>query len=309
MVVFVNPCSAGRTALDKWRRIEPVLLKNHANFLVHEMNSEASTQQALERFLEKGETDFIAAGGDGTVNALLNLLLSFASEDERSRIRFGAIGLGSSNDFHKPLEKARIIEGRPCKIQTTLARPRDVGYLQYEADGRKRIRYFIVNASIGVSAEANRCFNEPNSALRFLKRASTPAAILYAALKTITTYRNIRIRGYSHESGYFATDLTSLGIYKSRHFSGDLRYPATLAADDGRLGVFLAQQMTRRELLNLFRTLAHDGDHQSPKTKMWTTDSLTVWADHPFDVEYDGEIVRTDSITFGILPRYLMVCP
>ena len=85
----------------------------------------------------KGERKFIAAGGDGTINYLLNEILSNPSKTIIDEIQIGAIGLGSSNDFHKPMYSSRLINGIPCKVDFTNTEERDIGCITYVHDGKK----------------------------------------------------------------------------------------------------------------------------------------------------------------------------
>src|SRR5262249_27239042 len=55
-----------------------------------------------------GRRHFVAAGGDGTVNLALNGLLAVRRRLglPRDALRLGALGIGSSNDFLKPVDVA-----------------------------------------------------------------------------------------------------------------------------------------------------------------------------------------------------------
>ena len=56
--------------------------------------------------LARGTRVFIAAGGDGTAHALLNALVDAPGRPPLDALALGAVGLGSSNDLHKPVRHA-----------------------------------------------------------------------------------------------------------------------------------------------------------------------------------------------------------
>ena len=162
MLIFLNPAAGGGRALDRWDGIAPRLASLNG-IQLHLLDGQADGLQVLIDAVQRGETEIVAAGGDGTVNAVLTMLMQPALRDNPGRLTFGAIGLGSSNDFHKPATDT--VEDCPCKLDFAHARLRDVGMLTAEVNGTRVYRYFISNASIGATADANREFNEPDRLL------------------------------------------------------------------------------------------------------------------------------------------------
>ncbi len=263
--------------------------------------------QVLLNALEHGETKIVAAGGDGTVNAVLTMLMDEQVRDAVDRVTFGAIGLGSSNDFHKPA--TATLEDCPCKLDFTHARLRDVGVLATNLRGAEVHYYFMSNASIGATADANREFNEPDRLLQDLKRYSTPAAILYAAVKTIARHRNVTAIIASSETGAIQVRLSNLGVVKNNHFSGNLRYDLPGRMDNGLLGVHLCHEMSGLELIHVLLALSTGRFRGLRKTRSWSSSSLSVWTARPMNVEFDGEIICTRSVRFTVLHNALKVCP
>jgi diacylglycerol kinase family enzyme len=274
---------------------------------VHLLEGHTNALQVLLDAVGHGEGRIVAAGGDGTVNAVLGMLMHERMRDALDQMTFGAVGLGSSNDFHKPATAA--LEGYPCKLDFPHARYRDVGMLSAEVDGKSVYRYFLSNASIGATADANREFNEPDRLLRELKHLFTPAAILYAALKTIARHRNVTAIIASPETGAIQVRLSNLGVVKNNYFSGNLRYDAPAQFDNGLFGVHLCHGMNTPELVHVLLALSSGRFSGLQKTRSWWTNALSVWTSKPMNVEFDGEILCTNSVRFGVLHNAMKVCP
>ena len=75
MVLFVNRYAAGGTGLQKLQIILPELNARLGHFRVCIMNGLDTTRRTIEREVFSGETRFVAAGGDGTVNFIANTLI------------------------------------------------------------------------------------------------------------------------------------------------------------------------------------------------------------------------------------------
>jgi len=309
MLLLINPYSAGGSAISKWKRIEHFVARSVPKMEIHSLDGKDRTSRLIGEALSAGETDFVAAGGDGTVNFTLNCLLDFAMPGQLAQLRLGAIGLGSSNDFHKPFRLHQVPSRISCKLDFSRSLLRDVGCLTYDTSEGSTSVYFLINASCGLTAEANSFFNNPDRFLRQLKRLNTPTAIVYAATKTILKYRNIPVHLDSGAGKDFTTPLTNLGVLKSPHFSGSLRYDTPNQLDSGQFIVTLCSDMTRWKVFHLFQSLSKGQFEHMAKTRSWGAQSLAISAEKPFAIEFDGEVTRTTTAKFTILPRHLKVCP
>ena len=263
----------------------------------------------IKQALDSGETDIVAAGGDGTVNRMLNTILMHATSHQVKNIRLGAIGLGSSNDFHKPFVPEQMFENVSCKVDFANARLRDVGTVSYVQEGNIQTRYFLVNASVGITADANRFFNTRSGVLRFLKQWHTPLAILYTALRITFSHKNIpaTIRFAGEED--LVVSLTNVGVLKNRHFSGNLFYDTETAYDDGNISVHVCHDMSRLALVRLLQAFSSGTFSKLQNTLSRQASEVSIAGNRPFAVEFDGEVIETSFVKFGILPRYLQVCP
>jgi diacylglycerol kinase family enzyme len=311
MIIAINAAAAGGSGFRKWKRVEESLRASNPPPEMFLLNGSASTARMIRSGLDRGETRFVAAGGDGTVNTLLNALLFISTPSQRRTLLLGAIGLGSSNDFHKPSIPGSMIDGVPARINFHDAPLRDIGTVSFETAGGFQTRYFIVNASIGITAEANLLFNRPGRVLEALKRTCTPAAILFAALKTIRSYRNIGITLRRPGRAERDLQLTNLALLKNPNVSGSFRYDAIIPPDDGLLHAYLFTGMNKPRLLRLLLALSKGltpPAMRGPGIESFNESSLIVAAARPFALEFDGEVVATSFAQFGVLHRHLRVC-
>ena len=308
MIVILNPHAGGGTALGKWRKIEPRVREVLGGFDTVTMDRAEWVHRLVADRLAEGETDFVAAGGDGAVNLLATCLLESVPIQDLNSIRLGAIGLGSSNDFHKPLSDDRLIDGVPCRLDFGAASPIDVCHVAYtDDDGRRHHRPWLINASIGATAEANGFFNRPDRILSFLKHRATGPAILYAAVVTLLRRPSRRLVFSLDGRPCKEARVANLGVVKNPHFTGSLRYDSPYRPADGRFHVHMLADVTRPRLLLALARLARGRFSGQRGARSWQATRLTVRADLPFAVEGDGEVVFTRDASFSLVPRQLKV--
>ncbi len=263
--------------------------------------------------LLRGARRFVIAGGDGTVNLFLSAYLNVCAQDPslpRDAV-FGAVGIGSSNDFHKPFDQGsrQRLGTFPCRLNFDRAVAHDVGVL--ETTPFHETRFFFVNASMGVTAEANDRFNRGSGGLNLLKRSWVDGAIVGAALGTFAVYENREIRIQIDEEAAVDLLLTNLSVLKSRHFSGSFHYEEGPALDDGLLGVRICIGMSRFEMLAALKALSNGRFLNRPKTDSRSASVVQVQAKAAalMAVETDGEVVMANSCRFSVRPKGVYLCP
>lgn len=304
--VFLNPGATYGRGRERWGRVEPELTGRLGPLAVDEVEP-GELPAALSEAVARGERKFVAAGGDGAVNSLVNAAMSLP---EAPSLVLGAVGLGSSNDFHKLNGARDAIAGIPVRVDFENAEPCDVIRMEYDApeDGGRATRYAIVNASVGVTAEANARFNAPSGAIRAARKLSVDAAISMSVLTTLLTWRDLTCALSTDGSDSRMVSVTNLGVFKNRHFGGALRYDFEVGRSDGKLGVALCEALSRAEVISVLRALRRGSFSDRPKTSAWTAETLALSADRPFALETDGEVARAVRVEFSVAPVKLRCC-
>jgi len=308
MLVVLNPAAGGGTALARWEAIVPELRAAAGTFRTVAANDCQEAHASIASALEAGETVFVAAGGDGTVNLVLACLVELAG-DGLPRLTLGAVGLGSSNDFHKPIRPHRRIGPIPCRLGASDARPHDVGLLAWSSeDGHLRWQPWIVNASIGITAEANRFYNERSGLMERVKRRGTGVAMTWAALHGLfrAGVTELTVENGSGSARRFR--VRNLGIVKNPHFAGRLRYDSPHDPTSGDFFVHILGDVGLRRAVTTLAGLARGRFVGRSGTRSWRASRLTVSGSAPFAVEMDGEVITTRSAEFSILPQRIRVC-
>lgn len=308
MLALVNPHAGGGKGAVRWERVRDAITERAGAYETAVPADAAAARDAVRRALWDGERDFIAAGGDGTVNLVINTLLAHVTVAERATLRLGAVGLGSSNDFHKPHRADAWIGDVPVRVHFDRTTGHDVGRLRYLLPGGEwRCRRFILNASIGVTAEGNRRFNDDPTVAR-AKRVHPDLGMTWAALAALFDGGPWPMRLATDGQPPVIERVTNLGIVKNPHFTGMLRYDTAYEPGSGAFDVHLLGNVSRAARVRAILGLCCGRFVGRRGTASWRARRLTVSADVPFAVEADGEVVVTTHAEFSLDPRALAVC-
>jgi len=307
MRIFINPvCDYGK-GLSKWQRIESDLRRIYGKFSSEQILSPEQFPSQIEKALEEGERIFIAAGGDGTLHHLLNSLLRL--KPFSGELTIGSVGLGSSNDFHKPFRKEKCINGISVRMDWKKAVETDLIAVGYGNGGEKlRSRLCLINASIGVTAQANDFYNSRHAFIFYMKKICHDAAVVASALKTLATYRNIPCFLTVDNGLPKKTFLSNLGVIKNPHFAGGLCYDTVIGHDDGDLGINICDDMSKVEAVRTLIRLYGKKFSGYPKTTALKAKKLRLESHCRFALEMDGEVVNATRVEFKVLPKAARCC-
>jgi diacylglycerol kinase (ATP) len=304
-VVLLNTAAGGGRGLKRWAAVRQIVAGTCDPVIV-ELDAEGKWEAAVRSAVDNGLKRYIAAGGDGTVRALTDALVRFCPDGCLETITMGAVGLGSSNDFHKPIRMAA--GGIPMLIGPGRVL-RDVCRAGYMIPGNGRqYKYFMVSASIGITADANAFFGCGNSTQTWLRSHWTAGAIFYAALHTIAGYRNQDARLTLPQDQAYGCSITNLTITKTQWLSGHLHYDTPVLPDDGLLTVNLSEGLSRSAAVRLLLDLERGRFLGPPGRRYWRVPHIEAELQGPVELELDGEVYRAQQVTFDIIKEKIGIC-
>ena len=129
-LVLVNLVANQGNGERRWQKIAPNLksmLPEEAVYILY--RPPYPLESTLNHYVrENGFYCIISAGGDGTVNLILNKLMNLQGV-ETENLYLGGIGLGSSNDFLKPVETS--LGSVPVRISPEKSLLADIGKVRF----------------------------------------------------------------------------------------------------------------------------------------------------------------------------------
>ena len=306
-IVLLNPSADMGRASEKWQSIAHEMAKilPSAPSVQDRMRSWG---RQIEEGARQGRVLIVAAGGDGTVHLVAGLILSLP-ELLRSRISMGAVGLGSSNDFHKPLDRGRFFGGIP--VRCSVADAVDQNALRVEflgIDGSWRTEFAVANASVGMIAFGNDLFERRWSPVGVSRRLGASAGIACASLASVVLSKDVRLNLAVDGGAVYEGATSLLGVYVNRHFAGSLRYSDETNALSGHMGVTLLGDTTVRERFSLLAAATNGGLPGPPRSRLWHGRSCHSVFENTTLLEMDGEIRRVKEFRASLLRGALRVC-
>jgi YegS/Rv2252/BmrU family lipid kinase len=243
----------------------------------------------------QGTDTVIVIGGDGTVNEVVNGLLT-AGRDPLPRV--GIIPAGSSNDFSKSLGIPQRLR-EACRV---IAR----GKVREVDVGRAGSRYFCSASCLGYFAEVAARTVGANDYSPLGRRGSLRYVI--PALGVIRKMAGGWEMTVKADERVFHGDYAVLLVGNAPRFGGLTMLPGA-GIDDGVLDCLLVEMASRWEALRLIPLVYRKALERHPKVTRFRTTSLAVTLHRPSQVCDDGEMDASPvrSIDYGVLPRRLQV--
>ena len=197
----------------------------------------------------------------------------------------------------------------PFKLDFLDTVAHDVGMLTYrDEEDTLKSRRWLINASVGTTAEANHFFNNPNHFLQFLKRFLPSMGMIYAALRTVIGYQSRAMTITLDERETVHAPVKNLGIVKNPHFTGSLSYDTPYEPGSGHFYVHLLRRVSFPTLAFRLVGLLFGNFSGARGTHSWRATRLRIEGDRPFAVEGDGEVVTVTRAYFTVVPGLLQVC-
>jgi diacylglycerol kinase (ATP) len=248
-----------------------------------------SAARSARAAIKKGWQTIVAAGGDGTLNEVINGI-----GENLGEARVGLLPLGTGNDF------ARSI-GMPVDLEEAIeviraGDTREVDLVRVTSD---EVRYFVNVSAGGFSGLVNEKLTPE------MKQTWGPLAYLRGAAAALPELRAYRTTLAFDNAESIMLELYNVVVANGRYVAGGRLIAPDAEIDDGLLDVVLIPQRPAGEIALVIAQIALGTHFSSDSVIHRRARKLTVNSKPGMWFNVDGELVGNEPATFEILPRAL----
>lgn len=290
-VVVLNPASGSADHADRVRE-----LATERGFVVRETEAAGDGIDLAREAAESGAEIVAAAGGDGTVNEVVE---GIDAADAFDRVTLAVVPAGTGNNFASNVGVTDL-DGAFEVIDAGRTRRIDLGYATGSTSGEGEERRPFVNSCIGgLTAEASRETDSDEKA-RF-----GVLAYVVATLRLMRSFEGFRLC-VDHPGGGTLWEGTAILVLagNARRFGPDRVSRAD--AEDGLLDVAVVESMPPAEIVEqaaAYRLFGEEGEHVTRlRTPALTVD---VESGEPLSFSFDGEMADYDEVFVEVRPATL----
>lgn len=293
--LILNPAAGKGRAERAWPTIAAQLRSRGIRFTQAVTCGPGDATMLAQQALADGATQLIVAGGDGTLNEVVNGLAS-AQNAKTNLSTLALLPLGTGTDFARghgirSLDDALTTwqHGQPHTLDLGVARFRD-------PRGAEQERAFVNVADFGLGPLASQ-------QIARVDRRLGRGAYLYGALRAIAAYAPVPTRITVDDHVIYDAPCGLLAIGNGRYFGGGMCITPLARADDGLLDVVILGATDRHTLIGELLPRVYRGTHlRHPAVHFTCGSTITVEADPSLPLELDGEIVGTTPVCFTLRP-------
>lgn len=237
----------------------------------------------------------IAAGGDGTLNQVLNGMLQ-GRESETKLPLIGIFPIGSGNDFARSVDITAEVNQLIENLKVLKHRNLDVGKIDFRNDaGEKGFSYFINVADAGMGPEVVRMVNKSD------RTFGSDVAYYFAILSTFFTYKPMEVK--IKTSGWqWKNKLRTVAIGNGKFYGHGICIAPDAKMDDGIFSSFVCGDVSVLEFIRHSGALKKGLKVNHPKVNYDTANQIELTSESPCRVEADGELL-------GFLPAAINIIP
>jgi diacylglycerol kinase (ATP) len=245
--------------------------------------------------VRSGVETVVAAGGDGTLNEVLNGL-----SEGFGRVRLGLLPLGTGNDFARSINVPADLEAALEILLAGRTRGVDVGHVRSPSFSR----YFLNVAAGGFSGIVSEKASEA-------KDRWGPLAYLRAAIGTLGDLQGFRavISLDGAPDGPERIDLETYNavISNGRFVAAGLPVAPQSELDDGYLDLMLVPSASIPQIALLASQVLLARHLESDLALFRKARAIQIESDPPMTFNVDGELIGDEPVRFEVLPRALEV--
>jgi len=299
-MIIVNPNAGSRKAARDWKKIKHIIEKSGIAYQVIFTKAVNDAIEITQTAIDNGFRNFIAVGGDGTLNEVINGIFS-QPEIETSAFKIGMIPVGTGNDwcrmFNIPFDYQKAID----IIISNTTFIQDIGKVSFQKGNDTKERYFINVTGLGYDALVAKKTNAQKA-----KGKGGKFSYFLNIFTSLFYYKDEKIRIIADEK-IIKTDLFSMNVGICKYNGGGMMQLPNAIADDGLMDITVIKKVGKFDLIKNIKKLYDGSITKHPKVIAFQATEVKIDSDNKIYIEADGESLGHGPFVFSILPKALKV--
>lgn len=290
--LIFNPAAKGEKAKTLRRHLDAI---EHECTLLQTTGPGAGRTLAAHAVLDGFET-IIAAGGDGTLNEVLNGIGD--APDGFNRARLAVMPLGTVNVFGREIRMPFDPIAAWKIIRTGRERRIDLPVAEFNSStGARERRYFAQMAGSGVDTQAIERVDWN------LKKKIGPLAYVVAGVKAMgCAPHQLSVDNHAPNEKY-----VQILIGNGRYYGGNFSVFHDASLDDRKLDILMVTRFNWFTLFKTVCTLPFVQHHRLREVRHYQTERVTITSMDRASLELEGELVGELPATIWLEPGKLRV--
>ena len=288
--IILNPYANRWGAQAQMPAIEAACREAGLDFDLTVIKAPGYGKDEAQSAVADGYDAIVAAGGDGTVNEVVNGLIAAAGEGPTHPL--GVIPVGTGNDFNDMAKIPRDLLAAAKTIVDGKTRQVDAG--RVIADGRHH--YFGNNCALAM---------EPMVTIENIRMTRLSGNIRYivALMKALANLKAWHMR-FTWDEGEFDGPIFLLSVCNGMRTGGVFKMAPHARTDDGLLDIVFAPKIPKATLWSLVPRLLRGTHIHHPSITYGRTRKLAIESEPGTPIHADGEVITESArqISYDILP-------
>ncbi len=302
-LVIVNPNSGKRKGEKDWVIIHDLLKANNFTFKSMFTKYRGHATEITIQMLKAGYKNIIVIGGDGTLNEVINGVLS-QIETPSKDVKIGIIPIGTGNDlgrmYNIPVDYEKSIQ----IIKEGKSFIQDAGLVSYLKKEKEYSRYFINMAGMGYDALVAKKTN-----LMKEKGGGGPFAYLINLFLGLIQYQHPYLSIDIDDKNLFQGKAFSLSIGICKFNGGGMMQLPFAVPNNGLFDITLIQKVSKLKVIANIKNLFDGSFVNMPEVETFTGKRINIQS-KPAKTAYletDGESLGHSPFIFTILPKSIQI--
>lgn len=285
----------------KWQPIATKLQSAGIRYELHRLTKPGDGIATAKSLCQNGIRHLVAAGGDGTLNEVVNGI--FTSGVNTCEVFLAVLPMGRGNDWIRTHHYPKTPEETIDLWMKGEFMQHDIGLVTSTTpDQKTESRYFINIAGFGFDADViyDVTYHPPHF-FGF-------NVYVLSLLKTLLSHKPKAIQ-VSADDGFSFKGKVFMVIAAICQYNGDgIREAKYAVPDDGKIDLIVAPAMSIPKVLKHLKDM-NSGDHidKIKEIRMTRTTEIRISSDQLFRAETEGELLTVGNYHIQLIPNALNV--